>query len=62
MKNIAEESQLRKAGQSDLDAIKRVATSLLYEDVIVNERLPLLHTILFLKVYIFHTRIGWLIF
>ena len=36
MKNIAEESQLRKAGQSDLDAIKRVATSLLYEDVIVN--------------------------
>ena len=40
MKNIAEESQLRKAGQSDLDAIKRVATSLLYEDVIVNKRLP----------------------
>ena len=40
MKNIAEESQLRKAGQSDLDAIKRVATSFLYEDVIVNKRLP----------------------
>lgn len=34
MENIAEESQLWKVGQSNLDEIKRPATSFLYKDVL----------------------------
>ena len=40
MKNITETHQLWKAGQTDLDAIKKVAASLLYEDVIADEHFP----------------------